>query len=115
MTDHNASVYLYKLQDTSNMLTRWAISLQNFDFTVEYVADKLDVVSGSLSRLFGERPVNEVTHEPVLAAICRNVADVPNFHPAGPRAFEVSAQMLQDIDIVRDDKALVASAISLFP
>ncbi|CAB1101267.1 unnamed protein product [Ectocarpus sp. CCAP 1310/34] len=33
VTDHAALRYLYTMQDTSNMLTRWAIALQSFDFT----------------------------------------------------------------------------------
>ena len=37
-TDHQALTYLYYMQDTSNRLTRWAIALQNFDFTVKHVA-----------------------------------------------------------------------------
>ena len=39
-TDHRALVYLYHMQDTSNMLTRWAIALQNFDFTVKHQNDR---------------------------------------------------------------------------
>ena len=35
VTDHSALRYLYSMQDTSNMLTRWAIALQSYDFTVE--------------------------------------------------------------------------------
>ena len=38
ITDHRALTHLYYLQDTSNMVTRWAIGLQNLDFTVKQVA-----------------------------------------------------------------------------
>ena len=38
ITDHQALTHLYYMQDNSNMLTRWAIALQNFDFTVKHVA-----------------------------------------------------------------------------
>ena len=36
ITDHSALRYLYSMQDTSNMLTRWAIALQSYDFTVKH-------------------------------------------------------------------------------
>lgn len=36
VTDHAALRYLYTMQDTSNMLTRWAIALQSFDFSVKH-------------------------------------------------------------------------------
>ena len=54
ITDHQASTHLYHMQDTSNMLTQWAIALQNFELTVKRVAGKLNVVPDALSRLFGE-------------------------------------------------------------
>lgn len=39
-TDHQAVTHPYFIQDTSNMLTGWAIVLGNFDFTVTLVAEK---------------------------------------------------------------------------
>ena len=52
VTDHAALRYLYTMQDTSNMLTRWAIALQSFDFTVRHKPGRLHVVPDTLSRLF---------------------------------------------------------------
>ena len=70
-TDHQALTYLYKMQDTSNMLTRWAIALQNYDFTVKHVPSKLNVVPDMLSRAFSE--VNMGTH-PMRAQIGRDLS-----------------------------------------
>ncbi len=64
------------------MLTRWAIALQGFDFTVVHIPGKLHVVPDTLSRLFGEvtedssvgsisNPAELPSHIP-LASICRN-------------------------------------------
>ncbi|CAB1103188.1 unnamed protein product [Ectocarpus sp. CCAP 1310/34] len=52
VTDHAALRYLYTMQYTSNMLTRWAIALQSFDFTVKHKPGKLHVVPDTSSRLF---------------------------------------------------------------
>ena len=41
------------MEDTSNMLTRSAIALQSFHFTVEHKPGKLHVVPDTSSRLFG--------------------------------------------------------------
>ena len=115
MTDHQALTHLYYMQDTSNMLTRWAIALQNFDFTVKHVPGKLNVVPDALSRLFGEIESEPLAHEPVLASICRNVPSDRPYHPPGPRDYEISAESLNEIDVVQNDTELFASAVSLFP
>ena len=52
VTDHSAPRYLYSMQDTSNMLTQWAIALQSCDFSVEHKPGKLNVIPDTLSRLF---------------------------------------------------------------
>ena len=51
VTDHSALTYLFHMQDTSNMLTRWAIALQGYDFTVEHKPGKLHVIPDTLSKL----------------------------------------------------------------
>ena len=103
------------MQDTSNMLTRWAIALQSFDFTVKHVPGKLNVVPDTLSRMFSEVGDQPVPSEPRLAAICRNVpADRP-FQPPTPREYEISASNLNEITPVESDRELFASAVSLFP
>lgn len=114
-TDHQALVYLYQMQDTSNMLTRWSIALQNYDFTVQHVPGRLNVVPDALSRVFSEVGGEHIPSEPRLAAICRNVPDNQPFHPPAPRDYEVSARNLDEIAPVESDRELFASAVSVFP
>ena len=114
-TDHQALTYLYHMQDTSNMLTRWAICLENFDFTVKHVPGKLNVVPDTLSRIFSEIDGKPIPSEPQLAAICRNVPDDQPFRPPAPREYELSASNLDDIVPVESDRELFSSAMSVFP
>lgn len=66
------------------MLTRWAIVLQGFDFTVEHKPAKLHVPD-TLSRLLGNvtedaavKPsVSDILQSnPKLASICRNIPNL---------------------------------------
>ena len=79
VTDHSALRYLYSMQDTSNILTRWAIALQSYDFTVEHKPGKLNIIPDTLSRLsnFEHSEMRVALH---LAPICRNVPDNPALH-----------------------------------
>ena len=114
-TDHRALVYLYHMQDTSNMLTRWAIALQNFDFTVKHIPGKLYIVPDTLSRLFGDVNPKLAVNESALASICRNVPNDRPYHSARPRDFEISTQSLDQLEPVQNDRELFASAVSVFP
>ena len=60
VTDHAALTYLCSMQDTSNMLTRWAIALQSYDFIVQHNPGKLDVVPDTLSRMFAFEHQQEI-------------------------------------------------------
>ena len=82
------------------MLTTWAIALQNYDFTVQHVPGRLNVVPNALSQVFSEVDGEKIPPEPPLAAICRNVPDQP-FHPPAPRDYEVSANNVDEIAPVK--------------
>ena len=78
VADHAALRYFYSMQDTSNMVTRWAIALQYYDFTVQHMPGKLHVVPDTPSRMLAFEHQQEIAL-PSLAPICRNVPDDPNF------------------------------------
>ena len=120
VTDHAALRYLYSMQDTSNMLTRWAIALQSYDFTVQHKPGKLHVVPDTLSRMFAFEHQQEIA-EPSLAPICRNVPDNPRLHTALPqRPYQIAANQLDNLKPVRSDrelfsvKSVFASATNVF-
>lgn len=94
------------MQDTSIMLTRWAIALQSFDFTVQHKPGRLHVVPDTLSRLFAFEHQQEFA-EPILAPICRNVPENPELHTTTPkRPYQVSADKLDNLEPVRSDREL---------
>ena len=110
VTDHAALRYLYSMQDTSNMLTRWAIALQSYDFTVRHKPGKLHVVPDTLSRLFAFEQQEEMT-EPKLAPICRNVPEDPALRTGvSYQPYQVSADKLDETKPVRSDHELFNAA-----
>ena len=114
-TDHQALCHLHKLQETSNMLTRWALALQTYDFEVIHVPGKLHVIPDALSRLFPEIDGRPVPQTPRLAAICRNVPPDVTFRRPFPPEYEIDARKLEEVERIHDDKELFASAVSAFP
>ena len=113
-TDHSALRYLYSMQDTSNMLTRWAIALQSYDFTVEHKPGKLNIIPDTLSRLFSFEH-SEMRVAPHLAPICRNVPDNPALHgPHRLRPYQVNSHNLDEIQPVESDRELFTSATDVF-
>ena len=106
VTDHAALRYLYSMKYTSNMLTRWAIALQFFYFTVQHKPGKLHVVRDTLSRMFAFEHQQEVA-VPSLAPICRNVRDDPKLQTARvPRPYQISVDKLENLEPVRSDREL---------
>ena len=82
------------MQDTSNMLTRWAIALQSYDLTIEHKPGELNIIPDTLSRLFNFEHI-EMRVAPHLAPICRNVTGNPALHgPPRLRSYQVNSHNL---------------------
>lgn len=50
-SDHKPLTYLFALKDPSSRLTRIRLDLEEYNFTVEYIAGKSNVVADALSRI----------------------------------------------------------------
>lgn len=50
-TDHRPLVYLFSMKEPSSKLTRMRLDLEEFDFEVEYIKGRSNVVSDALSRI----------------------------------------------------------------
>ena len=98
------------MQDTSNMLTRWTIALQSYDFTVEHKPGKLNIIPDTLSYLFNFEH-SEMRVAPHLAPICRNVPDNPALHgPPRLRPYQMNSHNLDEIQPVESDRELFSSS-----
>ena len=86
------------------MLTRWAIAIQSYDFTVQHKPGKLHEVPDTLSRMFAFEHQQEIAF-PSLAPICRNVPDDTKLQTARPpRPYQIYADKLDDLEPVRSDR-----------
>lgn len=50
-TDHRVLKWLDRLKDNNSRLTRWSLSLQPFEFTVQYRCGKANSNADALSRI----------------------------------------------------------------
>ena len=83
------------------MLTRWAIALQSFDFTVRHKPGRLHVVPDTLSRLFAFDHQQQLD-APQLTPICRNVPEDPALHSNVPRRpYQVSSDRSDNLQPVK--------------
>ena len=53
-TDHRALVWLQKIKSHNQRLLRWSLSLQDFDFQIQHIPGKLNIVADSLSRMYAD-------------------------------------------------------------
>ena len=103
------------MQDISNMLTRWALALQSFDFTVEHKPGrKFNIIPDTLSRLFNIEH-SEMRVAPHLASICKNVPDNTALHgPPRLMPYQMNSHNLDEIQPVESDCEFFTSATDVF-
>lgn len=59
-TDHRPLVWLNNIKEPNSKLQRWKIKLNEFDFDIQYIKGKENVIADGLSRLSYESSDNEV-------------------------------------------------------
>lgn len=101
----------------SNILTRQAIALQNYDFPVKCILGKLYIVLDTVIYLFRNVTAEEIPSKPRLAAIRRNVPETQQFQsPAPPDLWSVRLlHTLVEIAPVESDCELFTNAVYVFP
>lgn len=66
VTDHASLKWLMSLKDLSGRLARWSLSLQAYDFTIEYRKGTANVVPDVLSRAFVDEIAPAITNGELL-------------------------------------------------
>ena len=96
------------------MLTRWAIALQPYNFTVGHRPGTLNITPDTLSRLINFEH-SEIRVAPHLAPICRNVPDNPASHgPPRLRLHQVKSHNLDEIQPVENDRKRFTGVTDVF-
>ena len=73
ITDHFALKWLYKLQNPTGRLARWALELQEYDFVVEHRMGSLHHVPDALSRIPEQLEVGSLELDPASFQNSRDV------------------------------------------
>lgn len=93
-TDHHALKWLMSVKDHTGRLMRWALSLMEFNFEVQYVKGKNNVVADALSRTPIPLKMNAVT-------LIENDSDVLNIDSlVNQRLDEVSDLQQEDLELL---------------
>ena len=87
VTDHNALLWLFRQPILRGKLARWALDLQQFDFTIEHRAGRAHIVPDAVSRLprVDDHDTNDEQDVPV-DDVCDKAFTVSNFASAPLRA-----------------------------
>lgn len=70
-TDHRPLLYLFNMADPSSRLTKFRLCLEEYDFEVEYVKGKDNVLADALSRIVISSEDLKVMHEKNISVMTR--------------------------------------------
>lgn len=68
-SDHKPLIYLYNLKDPSSKLTRLRLELAEFNFSIEHIPGKSNVVADALSRINIQEIINSQPNEKTVQPI----------------------------------------------
>lgn len=68
-SDHRPLIYLFNMKDPSSKLTRIRLDLEEYNFTIEYIKGKKNVVADALSRI----NIEDIKSSSVLPVITRSM------------------------------------------
>lgn len=86
VTDHYSLLWLNQLKDPHGKLARWAVKLQQFDFTLSHRKGKDHVVPDALSRAAIDAiEIHEEEHDAWYGRLLREVERSPGEYPAWRR------------------------------
>lgn len=73
-SDHKPLIYLFNLKDPSSKLTRLRLELAEFNFTIEHIPGKDNVVADALSRIHIRDIIKTQSEEVSIKAITRSMS-----------------------------------------
>lgn len=103
-TDNRALLWLHKFKEERSKLTRWALTLQEYQFTVEHIAGSKNLLPDALSRNPGEEVAIDHIEENLFPPMPQE-KDIPSMtqiqilttHPSQPSLIsQVKSAQLED-------------------
>lgn len=128
-TDHKPLIYMYNLKNPASKLTRIRLELEEYDFTIEYIRGKDNVMADALSRIklndlrdiYGTEQVLATTRSMTKTQTNNQTTQPPiNEKPIGPRVIEsmntkfdikIPRMRLQAVQINENDQSKVNSVV----
>lgn len=115
ITDHHSLVWLKNVKDPNGRLSRWALQLQQYDFTIQHRPGKLLVVPDALSRSFDANSTKS-NYKSINAIECdkwyRDLKDEVKDNPDSKPDFRIEDDVLMknigcNSDITRNNWRIV--------
>lgn len=116
LTDHKPLIYLYKLKNPSSKLMRIKIDLEEFDFVIEHIKGKENVVADALSRIsikdlfqmYEENHVFKIEIAPIKYKNAKTNTKIDRIRNANPiLAFTRSMAQKQNIQPIQNDMSQI--------